>query len=81
MKDAERPYKVWGYPYVPLVFIAFSAFYFVMTIVNEVNNYLSGNTRVINSVFGMALVATGIPLFWLFKRKYGRATKNNEVND
>ncbi|HXL58413.1 MAG TPA: amino acid permease [Chitinophagaceae bacterium] len=70
MKDVERPYKVWGYPYVPLVFIAFSAFYFVITMYNEVSNYLSGKAQIINSVFGLVLIATGIPVYWLFKKKY-----------
>jgi len=70
MKDAERPYKVWGYPYVPLVFIAFSVFYFIMTIYNDINNYLSGTSHIINSVFGLILIATGIPLFWFFRKKY-----------
>jgi len=70
MKDAERPYKVWGYPYVPLIFIAFSAFYFVVTIYNDIHNYVTGQTHVINSVFGAALTLLGVPIYWYFKRKY-----------
>jgi APA family basic amino acid/polyamine antiporter len=79
MKNVNRPYKVWGYPYVPIVFIAFSGFYFVITMYNEVSNYLSGKTQIINSVFGLVLIATGIPVYWIFKKKYATA-KETEVN-
>ena len=75
MKNVERPYKVWGYPYVPIVFIAFSGFYFVITMYNEVSNYLSGKTQIINSVFGLVLIATGIPVYWIFKKKYATQKK------
>ncbi|WP_153796387.1 APC family permease [Foetidibacter luteolus] len=73
MKEVERPYKVWGYPYVPLIFIAFSAFYFAVTIYNDVSNFISGQTRVINSLFGLALCFAGVPFYWYCKRRY----KNN----
>ncbi|OQP56299.1 hypothetical protein A4R26_25725 [Niastella populi] len=29
MPDRQRPYKVWGYPVTPWLFIAFAAFYLV----------------------------------------------------
>ena len=32
MPDTNRPYKVFGYPYVPLLFILFASFYVVSTI-------------------------------------------------
>lgn len=70
MPEAERSYKVWGYPYVPIVFVAFSAFYFVVTIYNEVSNYNAGRAPVINSLLGLALTATGVPFYFYFKRKY-----------
>lgn len=70
MKDVERPYKVWGYPYVPVIFIAFSAFYCVLTIYNDVGNYVSGKSHIINSVFGLVLIATGFPVYWFFKKRY-----------
>jgi APA family basic amino acid/polyamine antiporter len=80
MKNAERPYKVWGYPYVPMVFIAFSAFYFVFTLYNDINNYMTGNAQVVNSVFGLILIASGIPFYYFFKKRYGY-TKQIEGND
>jgi APA family basic amino acid/polyamine antiporter len=70
MPDAERPYKVWGYPVIPRIFIFFSAFYFAVTLYTDVNNYMSGKTEFINSIYGLALTAAGIPLFYFFRWKY-----------
>ena len=69
MPDRPRPYKIWGYPIVPLLFIAFSLFYLVTTVWNDVTNYLNHRQPVINSVLGMAITAIGIPLYFYFKRK------------
>lgn len=68
MPDHPRPYKVWGYPVVPLLFIAFAAFYVVSTIMNDVNKYNSGETPVINSLLGLAITALGVPLYLYFRR-------------
>ena len=69
MPDQPRPYKIWGYPVVPMLFIAFSSFYVVMTIWNDVTNYLNDRQPVINSVLGLVITAVGIPLYFYFKRK------------
>ena len=71
--ETPRPYRVPGYPWVPALFIAFSLAYLVLTVVNDVNGYLAaqraGQPAVINSVFGVALVLAGVPLFFLFRRR------------
>ena len=69
MPDADRPYKAWGYPIAPAIFVVFSAFYFVLTLYSDINNYLTGKTHFISSVFGLALTLAGIPLYFYFKRK------------
>jgi APA family basic amino acid/polyamine antiporter len=72
LPEVPRAYKVWGYPYVPMIFIAFSIFYFVITIYNDVANYLSGKAPVINSLLGLILLLFGCPVyFYLKKRKSG----------
>lgn len=71
MPAAERPYKVWGYPWVPILFIAFTGFYLVITIWNDVTNYLAHRQPVINSVLGLLLTLIGVPLYFYYKRKYG----------
>ncbi|MGZ8552642.1 MAG: APC family permease, partial [Chitinophagaceae bacterium] len=69
MPDLPRPYKIWGYPIVPILFIAFSSFYLVSTVWNDITNYLNDRQPVINSVLGMVITAIGIPLYYYFKRK------------
>lgn len=69
MPDMPRPYKTWGYPWLPMLFIAFSAFYLCVTLYTEVDNYLSGKAPVINSLLGMAITALGIPLYFYYRRK------------
>ncbi len=70
MPDAVRPYKVWGYPFVPMIAILCTSFYLVMTLYTDINDYMLGKTHIINSLFGIALTATGIPFYFYFKRKY-----------
>lgn len=69
MPDTPRPYKVWGYPYVPIIFIAFASVYVVWTLVDDIRNFAAGTTTIINSVAGLALVALGIPLYFWWNRK------------
>ena len=71
MPDADRPYKVWGYPAVPVVFILFTAFYFLVTLYTDISNYISGKSVFINSVFGLFLTAIGVPLYWYFRVRRG----------
>ena len=69
LPDQHRPYKIWGYPLVPILFIAFSFFYLVLTIYNDVSNYLAGRQPVINSLLGLLLTAVGIPIYYYYKKK------------
>ena len=69
MPDLPRPYKIWGYPVVPILFIGFSAFYLISTVWNDVTNYLNDRQPVVNSVLGLVITAIGIPLFYYYKRK------------
>jgi len=73
MAHVERPYKVWGYPIVPAVFVLFSTFFVVATLWMDIYNYAIGKTHLINSLLGIFLTATGIPLYWLFRRRYGKS--------
>ena len=69
MRDKERPYKIWGHPFVTLLFIVFSAFYLVTTVWNDVSNYLAHKQPVINSLLGLAITVIGIPFYFYFKMK------------
>ncbi len=70
MPEKERPYKVWGYPWMPVFVIIFNAFYLVITLVDDIQNYIDGKSMLMNSVFGIAVTALGIPLYFYFKWKY-----------
>ena len=67
MPDAERPYKVWGYPFLPAAFILFTGFFLAATLYNDIYNYVHGLSPIINSLFGIFLTALGIPLYFYFK--------------
>ena len=74
MPDAIRPYKTWGYPFVPIAFISIASFFLLITLYNDISNYLNGTSPLINSLFGLALTAIGIPLYFYFKK---RETQSN----
>ncbi len=57
--DAPRPYRVWGYPVVPVVFIAASAVLLVYTFA----------TNVRNSLLGLVVMAAGVPVFYAFRAR------------
>jgi basic amino acid/polyamine antiporter, APA family len=56
--DAARPYRAWGYPLVPLVFVVGSAAFVVNTLLE----------RPVESLAGLGLLAIGLPVYW-FSRK------------
>lgn len=64
MPDAHRPYKVWGYPVVPAIFIIFCMFLFFNTIY----------TRPREAAIGMILILSGIPVYLYLQRKYAKQT-------
>jgi APA family basic amino acid/polyamine antiporter len=55
--QAARPYKVWGYPLVPMAFVAASAVLLYYT--------FADNFR--NSLWGCVVILLGIPVFYVFK--------------
>lgn len=69
MPDAHRPYKTWGYPVVPIVFILFAVAFLGFTIFSDIENYQNGSAPVINSLWGVILLTSGIPFYWWFKKR------------
>ncbi|MDZ4745195.1 MAG: amino acid permease [bacterium] len=68
MPDAPRPYKTWGYPAVPIIFITFAAAFLVFSVQSDITNYMNGSAPVINCLYGAILLATGIPFYFWFRR-------------
>jgi APA family basic amino acid/polyamine antiporter len=58
--DTPRPYRVWGYPVLPALFIAASA----------VLLYFSYAENLRNSLIGTLIILAGIPLFWAIRSRY-----------
>jgi basic amino acid/polyamine antiporter, APA family len=61
--EVTRPYRVWGYPLVPALFIAASAVLLYFTFVENVTY----------SLWGSALILAGIPVFYGFSRRTSRS--------
>ena len=66
MPDAHRPYKVWGYPVVPTIFIVFCIFLFFNTIY----------TRPREAAIGMVLILSGIPVYLFLQRKQSKQVES-----
>jgi APA family basic amino acid/polyamine antiporter len=66
--DLPRPYKVAGYPFVPLLYLLGALFFLIFIAI--------GDPR--NSGFGMLTILTGLPLYlywrWKERRETGAAT-------
>ena len=58
--QASRPYRVWGYPVLPALFILAAA----------VLLYYSYISNLKNSLLGTALILLGVPLFYWIKARY-----------
>lgn len=58
-KDQHRPYKVWGYPWIPGIFVLFCAVLVIVTIIQ--------NPR--DAGIGLVLVLIGIPFYYIWKEK------------
>ncbi len=54
-----RPYRTWGYPVVPVLFVAGSLLLVVNTLVE----------RPMESLIGLGLVALGLPMYWRWSRE------------
>ncbi|MDP2039526.1 MAG: amino acid permease, partial [Ignavibacteria bacterium] len=57
MPDVPRPYKVWGYPYTPAIFVIFAFLFLVNSIVSDTQN----------AMMGLILVASGLPFYFFWK--------------
>jgi basic amino acid/polyamine antiporter, APA family len=55
---AERPYRVWGYPLVPLLFVLAAGVLLYYTFTDNLRN----------SAFGSLVILAGIPVFYAFAR-------------
>jgi APA family basic amino acid/polyamine antiporter len=74
--DAPRPFKVPGYPFVPIIFVLFGLVYLVLTLWNDVSAYqravVEGRPAFMNTLLGAALVLVGTPVYFFYRWKNSR---------
>ena len=61
----DRPYRAWGYPVVPVIFLLVAAWLLYRTLMDSPKQ----------AVTGLVLIAIGLPVYWFFN-KYGRPLDN-----
>ncbi len=67
-----RPYRVWGYPLLPAVFVICSAAVLVASYTSNLQGSLIGTT----------LILAGLPVLWIVRRRYGASvsTEDSQVD-
>jgi len=63
--DTERPYRTWGYPVVPILFIIVSVALLIQTVINTPRQ----------SAIGLGLILLGLPVYWLLDRRQKSAER------
>ncbi len=58
MPDTPRAYRTWGYPWTPIVFILFSVYLVVNTLIENPKNAL----------IGLAIILLGLPAYYYWNR-------------
>lgn len=66
MPDAERPYKVWGYPFTPILFVVFSLLFLINSVISDLPN----------AAMGTLLILLGLPIYF-YKRWQNKNSKSN----
>lgn len=57
--DLPRPYRTFGYPFTPAIFVLIGVIFFVSIVISD-----PGHTLI-----GLTITALGIPAYWLWMRK------------
>jgi len=57
--ETPRPYKAWGYPIIPAIFILFCIVLIFVTV----------NTKPREALLGVGLMLSGIPFWYIWKNK------------
>jgi APA family basic amino acid/polyamine antiporter len=57
--ELERPYRTWGYPIIPIIFIIINGWLFINTL----------QQQPLQSALGLIIIFTGLPAYFFWKRK------------
>lgn len=69
--DLVRPYRVWGYPWTPLVFVLAMAAYLLSLLITKTTTVL----------VGIVIVTAGVPVYFLFKHRRAALLANELPKD
>jgi APA family basic amino acid/polyamine antiporter len=65
--QTQRPYRMWGYPVVPAVFVVVAAALLIYTFLNDWPN----------SGYGVLVILAGIPVFVYFSQLRQRESRSS----
>jgi basic amino acid/polyamine antiporter, APA family len=65
----RRPYRVWGYPVLPAVFVVCAAAVLIWS--------FAGNLE--GSLIGTGLILLGLPVLWIIRKRYGASIPMNQI--
>jgi basic amino acid/polyamine antiporter, APA family len=57
--DLPRPYRAWGYPFTPLLYVAAALLL--------LGNMLADHQSRVQSLAGLGIIVVGVPAYWLFR--------------
>ncbi|MBK8943974.1 MAG: amino acid permease [Ignavibacteriae bacterium] len=57
MPNENRPFKVWGYPYLPLIFVGFSLLFLINSVISDSED----------AAMGLILILSGLPFYFYWK--------------
>jgi APA family basic amino acid/polyamine antiporter len=66
---AERPFRVWGYPVTPAIFTIASIAILANALWNDLVKPIATGTEWGPSAAGLIVIAAGLPLYYLFRRR------------
>jgi len=63
--DLDRPYKTWGYPVTPIIFVLAAVYVAVGSLLSSFKN----------AIFGLLIICLGIPAYLYWKGKLGKSAR------
>jgi len=83
LPELERPYRAWGYPVVPVLFLLATVLLLGSTIWGAHTDFADAVTQSLNGhllvgfgilarnppIAGIGLIALGLPVYWLWERR------------
>ena len=66
--DTPRPYRVWGYPVLPAIFVVCAAAVLIWS--------YAGNLK--GSLLGTFLILLGLPVLWFVRKRYGASVPTED---